>query len=424
MKKKKKFKRKLIIVSIVLLIPILLITGVIFISASIFQGHFGSDALNDNLDTESSSKLKQIMINKIEKINNDNTFDEEGNKIGSLCDYYGIDKSLKLTWPYVQAYIKYIQLGKDSSNADYDKTLDNINEAVEDLKPKFVYEKRKIITKSINKSNSGNGKNKKATTTEQDIYVLKKAVNVIGTYEIEYKLETITNTNEKSQTTVTKPVISGFRQIDSQYDPLKSIIINKYPDEDIDQALDGIITLVQSYLGEPIGKEMYYTGSGTFTGIGEAFTGGEKEFVNKISIKAIEAYKKYHILPSITIAQAIIESGWGKSGLTKKANNLFGIKAFSDWKGGYVDMLTTEYDDSNVAYKTIQRFRAYSSWDESIDDHSTILMQNNFSAVRSAKNYVEAAKALKAGGYALDPNYDTTIIQYIREYSLDKYDNR
>ena len=53
------------------------------------------------------------------------------------------------------------------------------------------------------------------------------------------------------------------------------------------------------------------------------------KFIGEIESSAIENYKKYKILPSITIAQAILESGWGESDLSKKFNNLFGIKVYS-----------------------------------------------------------------------------------------------
>ena len=62
-------------------------------------------------------------------------------------------------------------------------------------------------------------------------------------------------------------------------------------------------------------------------------TDKQKKFIEQISKGAISGWRKYKVLPSITIAQAIIESGWGTSGLTVNAKNLFGIKANSSWTG-------------------------------------------------------------------------------------------
>jgi len=62
-------------------------------------------------------------------------------------------------------------------------------------------------------------------------------------------------------------------------------------------------------------------------------TGEQKEFIEKVGAMAADNMAKSGILASLTIAQAILESGWGKSGLTVNANALFGIKAGSTWRG-------------------------------------------------------------------------------------------
>ena len=80
-------------------------------------------------------------------------------------------------------------------------------------------------------------------------------------------------------------------------------------------------------------------------------------FINKIAPLAVEDMKKTGVLASLTIAQAILESGWGESTLAKQHNNLFGIKANSTWNGKSVSL-----NGSN--------WRVYGSWDESILDHS------------------------------------------------------
>lgn len=65
-------------------------------------------------------------------------------------------------------------------------------------------------------------------------------------------------------------------------------------------------------------------------------------FIKQMEDAAIENYYEYGILPSITISQAILESGWGNSVLTKKSNNLFGIKADKRWNGDKFGIETTE----------------------------------------------------------------------------------
>ena len=81
------------------------------------------------------------------------------------------------------------------------------------------------------------------------------------------------------------------------------------------------------------------------------------KFIEEIKDEAIKNYKEYKILPSITIAQAILESSWGESDLAQIYNNLFGIKADSSWKGEYVTLETFEFYDTKIEDK----FRVYSN---------------------------------------------------------------
>ena len=86
------------------------------------------------------------------------------------------------------------------------------------------------------------------------------------------------------------------------------------------------------------------------------------KFIEEIKDEAIKNYKEYKILPSITIAQAILESSWGESDLAQIYNNLFGIKADSSWKGEYVTLETFEFYDTKIEDK----FRVYSNKNQSI----------------------------------------------------------
>ena len=111
--------------------------------------------------------------------------------------------------------------------------------------------------------------------------------------------------------------------------------------------------------------------------------------------------------------------GWGKSAI---GNNLFGIKAFDDWKGKKKKVWTTEYDSNGNSYKIEAWFRDYDSVDESLEDHAKLLSTNRYKKVREAKNYKEATQAVKDCGYATDPNYPKLLNQIIEQYNLNKYD--
>ena len=146
-------------------------------------------------------------------------------------------------------------------------------------------------------------------------------------------------------------------------------------------------------------------------------------FINKLAPLAVADYKRSNVLPSLTIAQGILESGWGESELAVKANNLFGIKADARWSGKVYNTETKEYYDSSNTPTTITaNFRSYDSWEGGVKDHSEFLKADRYSKVLSAKNYQEACTEIYKAGYATDPNYTSKLIKLIEDYSLHKYD--
>lgn len=155
-----------------------------------------------------------------------------------------------------------------------------------------------------------------------------------------------------------------------------------------------------------------------------AVTKNQRSFIAKVGKLARADMTKSGVLASLTIAQAILESGWGKSGLTAKANALFGIKAGSSWKGKVYSAKTQECYDG-VSYTTITAlFRAYDSWQESICDHSALLTGlRRYKTVVGENDYKKACVAIKAAGYATDPTYSDKLINIIETYGLNKYDN-
>lgn len=151
-------------------------------------------------------------------------------------------------------------------------------------------------------------------------------------------------------------------------------------------------------------------------------------FINSIKVEAEENYEDYGILPSITMAQAILESGWGKSELAQNHNNLFGIKADSRWNGAVATIATKEnYNDSIEA-----NFRKYNSIDDSIDDHGKFLYENSRykeNGLFEGKNYKSQAQALENAGYSTAKDEDGELIYgdklmgVIQNYNLMLWDN-
>ena len=147
----------------------------------------------------------------------------------------------------------------------------------------------------------------------------------------------------------------------------------------------------------------------------------KKMFIDAVKEGAIKGQREYNILPSLTIVQAILESGWGTSQLAVKAKNLFGIKAFSSWTGKRVTFSTTEWYDGKKQVVNAQ-FRAYDSFEESIEDHNKLLSSSRYRAVRESKDYRAACREILNCGYATDPVYSEKLIKIIEENKLYEFD--
>ncbi len=147
------------------------------------------------------------------------------------------------------------------------------------------------------------------------------------------------------------------------------------------------------------------------------------DFINKIGELARKDMQSSGVLASLTIAQAILESGWGTSGLTIKANALFGIKATKSWRGKVYNAKTKECYNG-VDFTTITAvFRAYDSLEDSIKDHSKLLTElSRYKKVVGEIDYKKACVAIQQAGYATDPQYSRKLIQIIEANQLYNFD--
>ncbi len=132
---------------------------------------------------------------------------------------------------------------------------------------------------------------------------------------------------------------------------------------------------------------------------------------------AVEQMKKYGIPASITLAQGLLESGAGKSELSRRSNNHFGIKADKDWKGRSVSSM----DNGRLC-----KFRKYSDVRDSYEDHSKFLAGKQryaFLFNLRPNDYKGWAKGLKQAGYAEDSRYPQKLIGLIERYGLQRFDS-
>lgn len=161
----------------------------------------------------------------------------------------------------------------------------------------------------------------------------------------------------------------------------------------------------------------------------EAATSVESAFLKKAAKQAQKASKKYGVYPSVMIAQAIVESGWGQSTLATEANNLFGMKANDGWDGATYTAKTREETSSGKSYYINAAFRKYSSYEGSFDDNGKKLRlgvtwqpdRYKGAWIENASTYAAATKAL-TGTYATDHRYNLSLNERITKYDLTKYD--
>ena len=145
----------------------------------------------------------------------------------------------------------------------------------------------------------------------------------------------------------------------------------------------------------------------------------DKTFFEVLKPYVIEDMKKTGILASLTASQAYIESNKGNSGLTKTANNLFGMKG--EYNGQYVIMKTTEYYNG-VKTKVDAKFRKYPNWLDSISDHSRLLCTKRYANLKGCTSYKLACMYVQQDGYATSPTYADTLIKTIEKFNLYEWD--
>ncbi|MCX2472819.1 glucosaminidase domain-containing protein [Pedobacter sp. MC2016-05] len=138
-------------------------------------------------------------------------------------------------------------------------------------------------------------------------------------------------------------------------------------------------------------------------------------YIDEFKAVAIEEMNSDGIPASITLAQGILESGSGNSDLAKYANNHFGIKCTSDWKG---KNYFRDDDQKNDC------FRVYKDARESFRDHSEFLKRKRYSFLfqLDKNDYKSWAQGLKTAGYATNPKYPDLLINMIEKYQLYQYD--
>jgi flagellar protein FlgJ len=159
---------------------------------------------------------------------------------------------------------------------------------------------------------------------------------------------------------------------------------------------------------------------------------GQTAFIASAADPAKQSEQRTGVPASVTIAQAILESGWGVHHMDD-ANNYFGIKAqekngtidFGTVATGSVDKLTKEFDANGQPFTIVAHFRAYKDMAGSFIDHGLFLgaprYKSALDAYKADKDANEFARGLQSAGYATDPNYAATLISLMTAHNLFQF---
>ena len=149
----------------------------------------------------------------------------------------------------------------------------------------------------------------------------------------------------------------------------------------------------------------------------------QQDFVNRMLPFAQQAGQASGVPPQLMLGQAALESGWGKREIRmadgSNSFNLFGIKANAGWNGKVAEVMTTEYKNG-VAYKQVEKFRAYSSYAEAFQDYAGLISNNpRYAGVLQQGGDVSGmAQAIQKAGYATDPKYADKLAQIMGQMNL------
>ncbi|MFM9924739.1 flagellar assembly peptidoglycan hydrolase FlgJ [Variovorax sp. H27-G14] len=157
------------------------------------------------------------------------------------------------------------------------------------------------------------------------------------------------------------------------------------------------------------------------SGANASLQGQVDEFVGRMGPSAQAASTASGVPAPLILAQAALESGWGKREIRAddgtQSFNLFGIKADKGWKGATVETMTTEFVDGEPQ-KVRAKFRAYGSYQEAFTDYAQFITRNpRYANVLATDDPAAAAHGLQRAGYATDPKYGEKLVRIMQKFS-------
>lgn len=150
-------------------------------------------------------------------------------------------------------------------------------------------------------------------------------------------------------------------------------------------------------------------------------TNEQISFITKLA-NACHVNSNFNILPSLTIAQAIKESNWGKSELSSKYFNFFGMKWTTNCGCEYVELPTKEWNGARYI-NTVAKFRKYNSFEDGIKGYYEFLSYGRYKNLIGVKDSYTACMLIQKDGWATSPTYGNSLYyDYVLKYNLIHYD--
>ncbi|RRD46996.1 glucosaminidase domain-containing protein [Tessaracoccus sp. OH4464_COT-324] len=154
----------------------------------------------------------------------------------------------------------------------------------------------------------------------------------------------------------------------------------------------------------------------------------QRDFIAKLVSAAQQTQREYGIPASVTLGMAALETGWGRSSMTREPiNTLFNIKCTktaSRYQKGCAEVASYEYRADGTRYLEVSRFRTYANWGDSVKDFGLFLSSlKRYRKAFDHKNDPDAfVREVRRGGYATDPRYADLVISIMRSHNLYRYD--
>lgn len=151
----------------------------------------------------------------------------------------------------------------------------------------------------------------------------------------------------------------------------------------------------------------------------------KQTFISQIAAYVIKYAASYGIkVHSPIIAQAILESGWGQSGLAAKYHNYFGLKCGSAWTGKSVNMATSEEYTPGVHTNIRDNFRVFDSMEDGVKGYFDFINYSRYANLKGVTDPQKFVENIKADGYATSSTYVTNLMRVIRDNNLTQYDGQ